>query len=920
MEKATGPASKRSAEDDDRFERGISLAGLQQIADSDDCIDPSSGAERSVAEMWSFVWAHSTLPPGWTLQMHPDPSDPSAQLGQGRVPWDAWKQDYPDAPESARHSRLYKYISPCGEEHLNSAPDGTTTMFHMLQQKDRESAATGENLTGKTTHICSFPRQMSFKRIVAAISDSLADVSEAYLFLDDLCDGSHDTPAGWHMPSDADAHETAAWFARKKQAIASVQGLVQVCSQWNNPERLSRAWMLLEMVMAVVTGTPLIYAMVAEERHAMASALGRPENDWREYDADANRKLNDGWERWEHDGNPYEGDAHEIAVNTTYSVDFVSMRQFVAADRTRRRRVKREPGAGVEEWQWFWQAGGGPKEILDIVMQMQINEDAVHTSKPNDASIILAAIRSIADETCDRGAKSTPGSALRSLEERLANSTRKAYAAVVAQEFETSWSETDSEHPAGVLDLGHQLAVLWSLTDDQQHAENLLRRVLGDLMTKPANWSEGKVARRDRTAAALTQLLLHSSTATGEDPATTWETMERVHNVQKEALGGDLAVSFQGVSVAFLLEFSREHNERLNFLSTDAVVERIIKPESNRASVVGLGKDLQHPPPGRAYIETLHEDWRGPPTFFLSHAWRQTFHVAGCEWRGGAIQALVQSARCEACKTDEQSTPTECQDCEQKRRTTFVWFDIFCVNQHLRSPQPGEGLQAFAFDPLRNAIVTAEHVEMFLETWDDPATLSRVWCLEELRVAILMGKKVRITMPHGAMTSFRARAKKNARLMVQDIEMVLDRISIEHASATFPEDRNFVFANVDDSVGRDNLNRFAKEIMRKALTSAAFPDGVPDDLGGRIKSRDAEWANIFSGILQIADKENTSTSREIEIRRAVALMRLLRQPGDPTGAQELRDVARLAQRYYGPKAHEVEDIKRQLSSTSSASS
>jgi hypothetical protein len=39
-------------------------------------------------------------------------------------------------------------------------------------------------------------------------------------------------------------------------------------------------------------------------------------------------------------------------------------------------------------------------------------------------------------------------------------------------------------------------------------------------------------------------------------------------------------------------------------------------------------------------------------------------------------------------------------------------------SQHLKSPHGG--LQGFAFDPLRNAIVTADHLEMFLETWDDP--------------------------------------------------------------------------------------------------------------------------------------------------------------------------------------------------------
>ena len=211
--------------------------------------------------------------------------------------------------------------------------------------------------------------------------------------------------------------------------------------------------------------------------------------------------------------------------------------------------------------------------------------------------------------------------------------------------------------------------------------------VLADLKeNKPEDWNEGKVARRDRTAAALVQLLLPASVQGAElSPEARTEMMQEAHRVEKDALGGELAVSFQGVSVAFLQKFAQEHNEVLNFLSTDAVVERVIKPASKRASVIGpTGM-------GRAFIETLHEDWKGPPTFFLSHAWRQTFHVAGCPWRGGAVQALIQSARCDRCKNigmhpgASSSTPLpsdlDCSECAKKRSSTFVWFDIFCLNQ-----------------------------------------------------------------------------------------------------------------------------------------------------------------------------------------------------------------------------------------------
>ena len=137
---------------------------------------------------------------------------------------------------------------------------------------------------------------------------------------------------------------------------------------------------------------------------------------------------------------------------------------------------------------------------------------------------------------------------------------------------------------------------------------------------------------------------------------------------------------------------------------------------------------------------------------------------------------------------------------------------------------------------------------MFLETWDDPATLSRVWCLEELRVAMLMGKKVRICMPFAAMKAFRERAKKNSRLMVQDIEKVLDRISIEHASATFDRNRQLAFEAIDVSVGRQAFDWFAKDIVRE---SAAADGGLPSRTTARVrrKLRAEQCEEIFAEML-----------------------------------------------------------------------
>jgi hypothetical protein len=205
----------------------------------------------------------------------------------------------------------------------------------------------------------------------------------------------------------------------------------------------------------------------------------------------------------------------------------------------------------------------------------------------------------------------------------------------------------------------------------------------------------------------------------------------------------------------------------------------------------------------------------------------------------------------------------------------------------------------------------AGHLEMFLETWDDPATLSRVWCLEELRVAMLFGKDVRICMPKQAMHSFHTKAKEDPMQTISDINQVVDRINIEHASATFDRDRRQVFGNIDKSVGRKAINDFAKETMRMALIQAAFPDGPPIDLGADLQ-RTRVIEQICGDILTVAEKLESNMAQEIRIRRAVALMRLRENSKSVVGKRELKNVAAMALRYYGPRAQEVRDIEQQV--------
>ena len=87
-------------------------------------------------------------------------------------------------------------------------------------------------------------------------------------------------------------------------------------------------------------------------------------------------------------------------------------------------------------------------------------------------------------------------------------------------------------------------------------------------------------------------------------------------------------------------------------MSTNAVVERVIKPMTMSSG--GSESGATRRGGGKALIDTIESKHVGPKRqspvttksetyFFVSHAWIQNFSVAGNEWRGGLVQAIVDS-------------------------------------------------------------------------------------------------------------------------------------------------------------------------------------------------------------------------------------------------------------------------------------
>jgi len=60
---------------------------------------------------------------------------------------------------------------------------------------------------------------------------------------------------------------------RRRRRCFTSTSTTQVCSQWNEPERLTRLWMIAETTAAVAGGGDIILALTAPQRKLMADTL-----------------------------------------------------------------------------------------------------------------------------------------------------------------------------------------------------------------------------------------------------------------------------------------------------------------------------------------------------------------------------------------------------------------------------------------------------------------------------------------------------------------------------------------------------------------------------------------------------------------------------------------------------------------------
>eukprot|EP00808_Paulinella_micropora_P005748 g72162.t1 len=209
--------------------------------------------------------------------------------------------------------------------------------------------------------------------------------------------------------------------------------------------------------------------------------------------------------------------------------------------------------------------------------------------------------------------------------------------------------------------------------------------------------------------------------------------------------------------------------------TTDDVVRDLVKPATadQKCSYVELLVRSQDPQ-DRAGVATA--------TVFLSHAWKYTFKQV--------VEAIA------ARWPDEDNV----------RSQTFLWFDIFTVNQHQTSTVDSD----FWFEAFRENVRTIGRTVLILSPWRNPVPLTRSWCLWEIFYTRLTKVSFEICLSPTEVKDF-------IHALVKDFDSILkslSRIDVKKAEAGKKEDQKKILDLVEGMEGAHELNKVVLAAMR----------------------------------------------------------------------------------------------------------
>jgi hypothetical protein len=218
-----------------------------------------------------------------------------------------------------------------------------------------------------------------------------------------------------------------------------------------------------------------------------------------------------------------------------------------------------------------------------------------------------------------------------------------------------------------------------------------------------------------------------------------------------------MVVSRQGIKFSFLM---KHFNDCPLDMKTTDVVNNFIIPRT-KSSQLSYCEYL-------AVNDKFVEGTVGPANLFISHAWEGEFH------------SLIDSVGQHLMQLDDGLSYED----------TYVWVDIFSVNQHVVPNIVSTHLRT----SIQEMIKSIGETLVIVENWKDPIPLRRGWCLWEIYCSHQSNVKFGFAMTTQKQIHFYYDCQENEI----DLQSIIDSIDFEKSECSKIEDKQAITYAIQD--------------------------------------------------------------------------------------------------------------------------
>ena len=262
-----------------------------------------------------------------------------------------------------------------------------------------------------------------------------------------------------------------------------------------------------------------------------------------------------------------------------------------------------------------------------------------------------------------------------------------------------------------------------------------------------------------------------------------------------------MSYPLEGIAPGYLIEFLenlRRNNESDYLNSTTAdIFSKYVLPATKDLKVAYTAKLA-----GKSVPDAWQEEMQpaaGISTHFISHAWGYKFR----DFARAVLLWIEQNLR------------------RENKASSFLWIDIFSVNQHTPKPE-GFWDHAFAY-----GVKTIGHTVLVIKPPLEPTPLKRIWCNWEIFNTVNQGIPLSIAMEESDKEFFTTCCDKD----VSTVIAALSSIDIKGSNATVEEDKIRILGIISQSfLGIDGVNKKIKDAMLSYLLVEVTRLGKVDDV------------------------------------------------------------------------------------------